>query len=139
MPDTAVIDVIVQGLSDGMLHPDGEPRVMPHFRANVMPDEMADEVRKQTRGMAEAFAHHIETHGYTFITDRELQQLRDQAAKAQGITAPTVSAWCNQPGCACTEPLLQVNVTGERISINGPALIAAFHSRQPACPHGPTA
>lgn len=136
MPDPAIVDLYDRGLAEGFLHPDGQPRILSNHRHQAMPPEMADQVKRHNRGLAEAITHHAEHNGYTFIKTSDLEQLRTQAAHTHNTGPHIAEVWCGRPECTLDHWLIQLAITTTgRVTIDGQQLITALHARQPQCPH----
>lgn len=74
--------------------------------------------------------HLVETEGWTFVPNDELERL-----KAKEAPAPKVAVLkCN----TCNTELLQVNLTNpDRVATNGATFLNGLAKLSPECPHGP--
>ena len=91
-------ELIAQNLA-ALPHPDGNPRQLPGFATQLLPEEMAEQVTKTALELGEAIIHLLTLNGYDITT-------------GQTQTAPPEAPSVANVHCTyCDARVLQLNIT----------------------------
>lgn len=108
-------------------HPDGAPRQLPGFAAQVLPAPLQEEMRKAANDVGEAIVNLLELNGYRIVTDDELDQ------PAESVEPPQVA---NVHCAMCDQKLFSINLTNpEHTLTNGRLFLEGLGALSPECPH----
>lgn len=123
-----VAELIAANLGE-LPHPDGSTSASVLGRTATLPAEQAEVVTRAATRFSESIVHLVETEGWTFVPNDELERL-----KAKEAPAPKVAVLkCN----TCNTELLQVNLTNpDRVATNGATFLNGLAKLSPECPHG---
>ena len=115
---TSPAQIIADNLA-ALPHPDGTPRQLPGFATQLMPEQMAQQIKQAATELGEAIVNLLETTGYQVIT-------RAPAEQPATPTAPEVaSVYCAH----CEARVLQLNIT------NPARVMATHHFAVQKCPN----
>jgi hypothetical protein len=137
MTNQSVVDLIYQGLINGLPHPgnpdDGsQPHaiILPVFNTVGQPPEIVEQTEGMTRSLAEAIVFLIKEKGMSVVDTAELDSLRTTYDPAKGQRIVSIH-------CSCDTALLMLSVTdGPKVVIDGRALLSGFRTKSIDCPHG---
>lgn len=138
MPNKKIADSIANALRSGTLvHPgrdggEATPVVLPMFRTEGMPPEMAELVEGTAQLMAEAIVAHIEADHEIVATD-ELKELR-AASDTTPVRQVVVHCRCDT-GRVDPLAILSVSPGSQQAIIDGKALLSGLAARSVECPH----
>ena len=108
-------------------HPDGTPRQMPGFNAQLLPEPMQQQVKQTAKDIGEAIINLLELNGYQILTQAELDQPTQGAEPAQ-----VANVHCTM----CDKKLFSLNLTNPAHSLtNGRMFLDAVAGLSPECPH----
>lgn len=137
MTNQSVVDLIYQGLINGLPHPgnpdDGsQPHaiILPVFNTVGQPPEIVEQTAGMARSIAEAVGFLIKEKGMSVVDTAELDSLRTTYDPAKGRRIVSVH-------CGCDTALLVLSITDEpKVVIDGRALLSGFRTKSIDCPHG---
>ncbi|AII28266.1 hypothetical protein SEA_SMOOCH_28 [Mycobacterium phage Smooch] len=140
MANKKIADLIANGLRQGLVHPgkDGGPPtpvVIPMFRTEGMPNEMAELVGATADLLGEAIVELIETEGDSQIVSNT-EVIANRVANDDDAARRQVTVHC-QCDVRRTNPLAVLTVTrSPYVVVDGKQLIDGLAKRTAECPHG---
>lgn len=141
MPNPELAQLIGARLRTGLVHP-GDPErdlesrqiALPFGKTAGMPEEMVNLVNATTDMLAEAIIFLIETDGGCQLIPNDEATAMRRAVKAQP-EPEQLPVYC-RCDTALADPLVILRAPqGDRIVIDGGALIRGLAEREAACPH----